>query len=223
MNPSTKENSLSEPPENTTTMSGVNLYAEAMEEIKFRTEQARAALKKEISFARPDIRTEFVCLQIRKILELIAFSSLLANKEKYAEAYTDYANHWKAVKILEKISKINPEFYPRPTEIKKEKGVINLNSKKALEDGEDTALTIAEFEKLFDECGIYLHVPEPFKAKPEKILSFAPDQWIKKIVLLLQNHTIYLVDDNRKWFVRMNGDHGRVEVADLGEGTIQSK
>lgn len=221
MKPSFKENGSTNSPENAGKMSGVDLYAEAMEEIKFRTEQARSALKKEIPFARADIQTEFVCLQIRKILELIAFSSLVANKEKYAEAYTDYANHWKAVKILKKISEINPEFYPRPTEIKKEKDVINLNSKKALENGEDTALTISEFEKLFDDCGIYLHVPEPFKVKPEKILSFTPDQWIKKIVLLLQNHTIYLVDDNRKWFVRMNGDDGRVEVADLGEGIIQ--
>ena len=222
MKSSPKENSLSESPENAATTSGVNLYAEAMEEIKVRAEQAHAALKKEIPFARPDIRIEFVCLQIRKILELIAFSSLVANKEKYAEAFTDYANHWKANKILKKIAEINPEFYPRPTEIKKEGDVINLYSKKAYEDGESTPLTIAEFEKLFDECGIYLHVPEPFKIKPEKILSFAPEKWIKKIALLLQDHTIYLVDDNRKWFVRMSGVNGRVEVADLGKGITQS-
>src|SRR5262245_30818160 len=51
------------------------------------------------------LRTELNFVQFRKILELIAFSTLTANKEKYAEAHANFSTHWKAVRMLEAVEK----------------------------------------------------------------------------------------------------------------------
>lgn len=57
-------------------------------------------------------RNELIFLQLRKSLELIAFASLAANKDAYAAVFPTFAEDWKAKRILEKIEKINPYFYP---------------------------------------------------------------------------------------------------------------
>lgn len=57
---------------------------------------------------------ELVFVQLRKILELIAFSSLTANKEKYAAAHEKFATHWKAKAMLDSIEELNPHSIPFP-------------------------------------------------------------------------------------------------------------
>ena len=59
------------------------------------------------------LRTELNFVQFSKILELIAFSTLTANKSKYAAAYKNFSTHWKAVKMLEAVEDLNLNFYPR--------------------------------------------------------------------------------------------------------------
>lgn len=91
-------------------------YANCMEEIKLRTFSIKLIMEKEktTGFLYTDI--EFICLQFRKILELISLANLSANKEQYAKQYIKFKTHWNAKKILEDIKKINPNFYPKPTE-----------------------------------------------------------------------------------------------------------
>jgi len=42
---------------------------------------------------------ELIFVQFRKILELIAFSTLTANREKYSIAHANFSLHWKAKSI----------------------------------------------------------------------------------------------------------------------------
>ena len=42
---------------------------------------------------------ELMLLQLRMSLELIAFSSLTANKHKYAAVHAGFETHWRAAKI----------------------------------------------------------------------------------------------------------------------------
>src|ERR1035437_3686805 len=57
---------------------------------------------------------ELIFVQFRKVLELIAFSSLTANKDKYSVAYANFGVHWKAKSMLQAVGKLNPNFYPVP-------------------------------------------------------------------------------------------------------------
>jgi hypothetical protein len=89
-----------------------------------------------------DIELEY--LQIRKCLELIAFASLIANKDKYSAAHANFASHWKAKQMLECIEKLNPDFYPLPVEPPK---VLN-NGVKHLDLVPDGFLTRPEYVTL---------------------------------------------------------------------------
>lgn len=59
----------------------INLHAAQMREIKRRTEVIDFFLHKSGHALYQPTTIESICLQFRKILELIAFSSLIANKD----------------------------------------------------------------------------------------------------------------------------------------------
>ena len=64
------------------------------------------------AFARP-ARVEFVYLQFRKILELIAMGSLLATSQAFGQVQSKIQRYWNAKDLLKDIQGINPDFYPR--------------------------------------------------------------------------------------------------------------
>src|SRR6267154_4901847 len=57
---------------------------------------------------------ESVGLQLRKVMELIAFGSLVANKDAYSTMYAEFAKHWNARLLLRDLARINQDFYPKP-------------------------------------------------------------------------------------------------------------
>ncbi|MDA3938810.1 MAG: VCBS repeat-containing protein [Spirochaetia bacterium] len=93
----------------------LQLYTAMMEEIKKRLAVVVSFMKgsQTTGFLITDV--EFVCLHFRKVLEHIALSSLIANKEEYTKQYKNFKRHWNARRILEGIEKINSEYYPQPT------------------------------------------------------------------------------------------------------------
>ena len=63
------------------------MYASHMEEIKLRLQVVSAITSGTLIVAnREDLSAELACLHLRKALELLAFASLVANKNKYAAA-----------------------------------------------------------------------------------------------------------------------------------------
>lgn len=79
--------------------SNLEKYLELLTEIKGRTiviENLQFNGKKRIN----DVHVEFACLQIRKILELIAFGSLISNMELYSKEYDKFSKFWNAELML---------------------------------------------------------------------------------------------------------------------------
>jgi hypothetical protein len=143
---------------------------------------------------------EAIALNLRKILEIIAFSSLVANKDKYAEAHDKFDREWRAQKILEKMEKIHPNFYPKPANIK-----MLDNGIRHLEPVQDNgALTKEEFSELYDKCSKTIHTWNPFTQAP-RVVNFrlSLDEWMKKIANLLSSHYVQLVDDAGYWLCFM--------------------
>jgi len=110
---------------------------------------------------------------IRKILELIALSSLVANKNEYARARKNFNRDWNAKFILNDLEKINPKFYPVLT-----KQILDPTSKKVMktETVKSGYLTRSEFENICDRCGGLLHANNPFgQAKDiDKFIQVVP-------------------------------------------------
>jgi hypothetical protein len=141
---------------------------------------------------------ELVFLQLRKILELIAFASLTANREKYAAAHSKFSQHWKAKQMLEELAKVNPDFYPLPIQRPqmRDDGVKHCARV-------DEFLTKDDFVSLYDVSSEFLHVGNPFSTKDPLIqMRYNVRQWLERIRALLALHVMRLVDGNL-WVVEV--------------------
>lgn len=186
-------------------------YAECMEEIKKRTEVIHAFLSGKCNALYSQTTAESICLQIRKILELIALASLVANKDEYAKNRANFAKDWHAKKILQSIEEINPNFYPSPS-----KQILDAltGSVISIEKIKSGFLTRTDFENIYDRCGGLLHAQNPFSAAKDidNFMRIAP-AWMEKIKILLSHHQMQLVqEDLQLWVVMQSKTDGRTQV-----------
>lgn len=172
-----------------------------MEEVKRRTEVINGFLTRKCNAMYVQTTAESVSLQIRKILELIALASLAANRSEYAKHRKHFHTDWNAKRILETLKKANPKFYPKPNRqvVDRETGSVV-----SLEDITSGFLTENDFITLFDVCNGILHADNPFSRmqNPESFLASVP-AWMEKIRILLNHHTIQLIDEDKQLWVLM--------------------
>lgn len=136
---------------------------------------------------------ELLCLQFRKILELIALSSLVANKKEYSKQHDKFARHYNARLILQDLERVNPNYYPEPTkQIVKEIDGQTLFELQPVTEG---FLTKEEFLEMYEKCGGMLHAENPYGHNRDvKKLKEKFPVWLSKIIKLLNHHNITLVD-----------------------------
>lgn len=174
-------------------------YCNCMEEIRQRLGIVASLGQGKISTGIKDADIELAFLQLRKSLEVIAFASLIANKDVYSAAHANFASHWRAKAMLECIEKLNPDFYPLPLELPKllESGVKHCD---LITDG---FITKTEFESLYDKSSEILHSRNPFMTKdPVVKLGYSVKQWIVRIQRLLAFHRVSLVDGSL-WMIHI--------------------
>lgn len=182
----------------------IQLYAQQMREIKRRIEVIDFFLFREGHALYLPTTIESVCLQFRKILELIAFSSLIANKERYTAAYANFSSHWNAELLLKDLRRINPKFYPQPIEERQSERPGIKTDATPITDGH---LTEDDFVVIYKKCGGMLHAANPFGSKigPHFFQKSFPS-WRKKIIRLLNCHEVHFVEDTDIWIIHMQED-----------------
>ena len=143
-----------------------------------------------------DVTTiESICLQLRKVLEHIAFSSLILHKKEYEEVRNDIKRDWHATRILKKVKSLNPNFYPVALNQPEPGNPVYMKS---------GFLTQKQFEKLYDESGSILHARNPFvrRNKPMAFYKRVPNQ-VERIRNLLSRHQVTFVGSNKIVFVEV--------------------
>ena len=191
-------------------------YADCMEEIKKRTEVVHGFLRRELHAKYLQTTVESICLQIRKILELIALASLVANKAEYEKQRKNFHRDWNAKRILETLDKANPQFYPYPSE-----QVISPETGKVVEAKRITSgyLSRTDYEALYDECSEILHASNPFSGEQQEIQAFLDKtpEWMEKIQVLLNHHHVQLIDERvQLWVLMQAKSDGKVHVTEFG-------
>lgn len=167
----------------------IKLYHENLYEINKRIEVIRDHINSKTKEKYLVVEVETVCLQFRKILEKIALLSLIANKDIYSQQYEKFAKHYHAERILNDVSRINPDYYPIPVEI-----VKKTNDMYELVPIESGFLTKQEFIKIYEICGGMMHADNPYaNPKPIKDIQSNFKEWLMKIYNLLKNHNMRLV------------------------------
>jgi len=186
-------------------------YASLMEEIKKRYSAALHVLQKKVTTGYLQTDVEFVSLQLRKILELIALSSLVANKEEYALIRDKFATDWNSVGIIKLVKKINPDYYPQPVRQMIDEATKKVTSLYRVEDG---YLTEDDFLLAFNYTSDLLHAKNPFSgATTDSVNHFQQmSEYLGKVVKLLNCHTIQLPKQDEQIWVVMSAD-GKVQTS----------
>jgi hypothetical protein len=188
-------------------MDDTSRYLRCMEEVRDRLKLVKSVTSRQLTTGREFADVELVFVQLRKILELIAFASLTANKEKYSAAHARFATHWNAKRMLADLEKVNSDFYPMPLG----KPQLQADGIKHFPEVSGKFLTKDEFILLYDRCGEILHARNPFTDKPPTIDVLYPvTQWVSLIHTLLDIHLMHLVGGN-KWVIFIP-DEGEIHL-----------
>ncbi|MCB5227523.1 hypothetical protein JAO78_011945 [Alishewanella sp. 16-MA] len=187
-------------------------YIDCMKQLKLRLQH----IDQLINFTSGEhsaFALESAASQLRKILEIIAFSSIapcrwLYEKIRFEYDKSDYRDDWNARSILLTMDKIKPDFYPNP--FKYSTGLV------AERDGKrgrvispiknEDYLTRKRFEKLYTRVGKFLHADNPWRAD-KGLAHFRNDlpKIIAHIKQLLNYHFVQIKSDNslKLWMVQM--------------------
>jgi hypothetical protein len=181
------------------------MYIGCIEEVRYRIEGVRSIGTGQITTGHEVFDKELVFIQLRKALELIAFSSLIANEKQYSAAHANFAQHWRAKDMLKAVEKLNADFYP--VAIQKPKVLANGTKYVALV--LDGFLTKDDFVFLYDACSEFMHTKNPFgTADPVVRLRYSVRQWAERILNLISLHFVHLVDGS-VWIFEFSASTGR--------------
>ena len=190
----------------------ITRYCDCMEEVKRRTLTVTTLLAGDWTTPFRATNVEFMCLQVRKILELVALASITANKEEYAKQRAKFDRDWHAERILRDLEKVNPRFYPEPGVQVVDESTGKVTDLRNRE--ENDWLTQDQFVAVYNRCSEMLHAANPYgtQANHSEFEELVPE-WNQRIVNLLNHHQIKLLDsDLMLWVLMENREDGRVHA-----------
>ncbi len=182
-------------------------YLRNMQIIKWRIRAIKDIRTNKCHTTYSATNVEFCALQIRKILELIALSSLISDLDVYREQLNDIEKKWNARLILQDIERIHPNFYPVPIE-------IDPDNKYRWLDKKTPYLTKEQFVSIYKKCGKILHEDSAFKDDKDMDSTYnqADEQinnWVLLIMNLLNTHTVHLYNKKDLFYITMGGENDR--------------
>jgi hypothetical protein len=184
-----------------------SIYCSGMEDVKQRLQMIKSITQGHSPLGSEGHDGEVVCLLLRRVLEQIAFSSLVAHRATYEEIHDDVSTVWRAKRLIERLENVHPEFFPSPVRrgISPHAGIHHH-----FEPVEDGYLSRDEFEFLYDTASNGIHTWNPFK-DAERIINFERSiaEWVSRIETLLDHHLVRFVGTQDLWLVQMDSpeDH----------------
>ena len=84
------------------------IYVDCMEEIGKRQETITDIVSRKYGVKYVITTVDTVALQLRKVLEIIALASLVANREEYSKVGRSFRTDWNAKAILQMLEEVKP-------------------------------------------------------------------------------------------------------------------
>lgn len=169
-------------------------YANTMEEIKRRLHAIGRVV--EWDGLESEFAIEFGYLNLRIICELVGLACLIAHGDVHDRA--DLAKTWEAPKIMRKLQKLKPDFFPQACSF----GEPDVNGKRLMEFRVGDFLTMQEVVVLWQRTGSQLHAGTLKNYTPPMFYNSAGTDDVvylaNRMVNLLNNHIIKLSD--KRWF-----------------------
>jgi len=182
----------------------LNLYCTLMMDVKVRIQTVTNILKGHAMIAYSPMTIEFLCLQIRKILEFISMGSLVINRNEFEAIGNKYESYWNAKLILRDIERLNPEFYPIPV---MEVSPKTPGAEKDLISKTTGFLTREDFVRVYDKCGKMMHAYNPFGSRYDyDYYRNKVAEWHNQIIGLINSHLIHLKGIDGYYLIHMKED-----------------
>ena len=162
---------------------------------------------------------EFMCLQMRKICELFAFSTLIANRQEYMKLRNEFEKDWNFTNIIRSVNKVNEKYFPEPLN-----PVLDETGKVTKYEGiKNDFLTIENIKDIYSQCCDFVHAQNHYKdlgniypGKYEEFLSWMTrlSDWRQKFIKLLNCHVIGVntTELKRIYITYMHADDVNAEV-----------
>ena len=195
------------------------VYANCIKEIKTRLAVVKKPPSKD--FLDGVFYMEFMCLQIRKICELFAFSTLTANRQEYEKIRNEFEKDWNFSRIIKFVSKVNEKYFPEPV-----KPILDKSGKATEYKGiRNDFLSIKDIDDIYSQCCGFVHAQNHYKELegfyPKTYKDFLPwkdkfSDWREKFIRLLNCHVIGVntTELKRIYITYMHADdeNAKVEV-----------
>jgi hypothetical protein len=78
-------------------------YCSCVEDVKQRLQMIKSITQGHSPLGSERHDGEVVCLLLRRVLEQIAFSSLVAHRENYDEIHNDFTKIWRENRLIERL------------------------------------------------------------------------------------------------------------------------
>ena len=175
-------------------------YCDLMEEVKSRVE----AINQLMVMPGITIRTrvESICLQLRMLLELIVFSSLVSNKDVWQRSQKELRSSQDISKKVRELTRLHPNFYPSPVDLD--------GSNPGQEPVHRTEGFLSEdgLIEVYGRLGNILHAENPLgKETDYRFFIDSVPVWVSEIMNLLECHRVYLYHRPEEFYlIKMFGD-----------------
>ena len=178
----------------------VEQYCEVMERTK---EDLSGAIEiMESTSIRLETRIKTAAVQIRKILEDIAYASLVSNKDAGGKTQEELQDLRYPKDIFRDLGRVHPNFFPTPVEIRKpSKGRPFVTKTKGV-------LSKEKLLQIYRELNPLAHSTNPLN-EPVDLESFEKKipVWLEEIVNTLDTHQVVLPHHPEDFYiVKMKGD-----------------
>lgn len=172
----------------------LNKYKSCLYNIQMRITVIENHLSKKYTEKFSICEIEFLCLQFRKILENIAFSSMCININEYKKIRKKYYNDWNIKGIFRELEKINPNFYPKPVSRKLIGTDSNGNNEYNLLDYKGDFLSKEDVFNIYSLCSNLIHESNPFILDSVNLKEYMNNFniWLLKVKCLMNHHIIQI-------------------------------
>ena len=165
----------------------IQQYSNLMEDIKLKMEAIQRLM--EMPGIINQTRVETACLQLRMVLELVVFGSLISNKDAWQNSEDELRREWNIKKIMGNLRGIHRRYYPEPKGKPRE------------------FLTEDRLVTVYDKLNKIIHAENPLGAQVDlrSYMESIPN-WLKWTQNLLLEHKVFLYHHpNVFYWVRMFG------------------
>ena len=178
-------------------------YGDLMVEIKNRINSALDMLGRDDQPVSV-INLESAALQIRKVIECVMHASVVVNIDNISNGLT---KEWDANKLMARIEKINPNYYPQPVKLEIKQGVKTWAPDKGF-------ISKADFKNLYNKIGELAHVKSPFNNKKIDVQTIKKEMVsdLKQLMKLLNHHFVPLPDGKSRIVCIMEDGKGGVQT-----------